>query len=31
MGDKVWWPWKPRPVRGEVVTESEPEYALAER
>ncbi len=27
MGDKVWWPWKPRPVRGEVVAEPEPAYA----
>lgn len=28
LGEKVWWPWKPRPVRGEVVSEPEPEYAL---
>jgi RND superfamily putative drug exporter len=27
MGDKVWWPWKPRTVRGEVVIEPEPAYA----
>ena len=29
MGDKVWWPWRPRPVRGEVVAEPEPAYAGA--
>ena len=31
LGDKVWWPWRPRPVRGEVVGEPEPAYALADR
>ena len=29
LGDKVWWPWRPRRVRGEVVTEPEPEYAIS--
>jgi RND superfamily putative drug exporter len=27
MGDKVWWPWKPRRPRAEVVVEPEPAYA----
>jgi putative drug exporter of the RND superfamily len=31
LGDRVWWPWKPRSPRGDVVTEPEPAYELAER
>jgi RND superfamily putative drug exporter len=27
LGDKVWWPWKPRVVRAEVVEEPVPAYA----
>jgi RND superfamily putative drug exporter len=27
MGDKVWWPWKPRRPQADVVTEPEPAYA----
>ncbi len=28
MGDKVWWPWKPRRPQAQVVEEPEPAYAV---
>jgi RND superfamily putative drug exporter len=31
LGDRVWWPWKPRRPQAQVVTEPEPAYALVER
>ena len=31
LGDRVWWPWKPRRPRAQVVTEPEPAYELAQR
>jgi RND superfamily putative drug exporter len=31
LGDRVWWPWKPRRPQAQVVTEPEPAYVLAQR